>query len=110
MDFGRIGLGLRNTDDIIMSRTVLIVAPFFSAFGLQGVIRLRDTYGAPRLDAACARALFHASPYYRTVKTILAGGFDQHPLPDPATTVHAPTARFARNAQSLFDPDSPTRH
>ncbi len=76
----------------------------------QGVIRLRDTYGAPRLEAACARALFHASPYYRTVKTILAGGFDQHPLPDPATTVHAPTARFARNAQSLFDPDSPTRH
>jgi hypothetical protein len=76
----------------------------------QGVIRLGDTYGAPRLEAACARALFHASPFYRTVKTILAGGFDHQPLPDPSTTVHAPTARFARNAQSLFDPDSPTRH
>lgn len=76
----------------------------------QGVLRLRDTYGAERLEAACARALFHASPFYRTVKTILVGGFDQHPLPAPATTVHAPTARFARNAQSLFDPDSPTRH
>ncbi|MCU0723247.1 MAG: IS21 family transposase, partial [Planctomycetes bacterium] len=72
--------------------------------------RLRDTYGAARLEAACARALFHASPFYRTVKTILVGGFDHQPLPDAAITVHAPTARFARNAQSLFDPDSPTRH
>jgi hypothetical protein len=76
----------------------------------QGVIRLAETYGAQRLEAACARALFHASPFYRTVKTILAGGFDRHPLPDVALTVHAPAARFARNAQSLFDPDSPTRH
>jgi transposase len=76
----------------------------------QGVIRLRDTYGAPRVEAACARALFHASPFYRTVKTILAGGFDQQPLPETGFTVHAPAARFARNAQSLFDPDSPTRH
>jgi hypothetical protein len=76
----------------------------------QGVLRLRDTYGAARLEAACARALFHASPFYRTVKTILVGGFDHQPLPDAAITVHAPTARFARNAQSLFDPDSPTRH
>jgi len=76
----------------------------------QGVIRLRDTYGAERVEAACARALFHASPFYRTVKTILIGGFDRHALPDSAITVHAPAARFARNAQSLFDPDSPTRH
>ena len=76
----------------------------------QGVISLGKTYGHPRLEAACARALAHASPFYRTVKTILVGGFDHQPLPDPSTTVHAPTARFARNAQSLFDPDSPTRH
>jgi hypothetical protein len=71
---------------------------------------VRDTYGAPRVEAACARALVHASPFYRTVKPILAGGFDQQPLPETGFTVHAPAARFARNAQSLFDPDSPTRH
>jgi hypothetical protein len=76
----------------------------------QGVLRLRDTYGAARLEAACTRALFHASPYYRTVKTILAGNYDQQPLSEAATGhVHAPGARFARSAQLLFDPDAP-RH
>jgi len=76
----------------------------------QGVLRLRDTYGAARLEAACTRALFHASPYYRTVKTILAGGYDQQPLSAAeATHEHAPGARFARSAQLLFDPDAP-RH
>jgi transposase len=76
----------------------------------QGVLRLRETYGAARLEAACTRALFHASPFYRTVKTILAGGFDQQPLSDTeAAHVHAPGARSARTAQWLFDPDAP-RH
>lgn len=76
----------------------------------QGVLRLRDTYGAARLEAACTRALFHASPYYRTVKTILAGGYDQQPLSAAeAAHEHAPGARFARSAQWLFDPDAP-RH
>jgi hypothetical protein len=76
----------------------------------QGVLRLRETYGAARLEAACTRALFHASPYYRTVKTILAGGYDRQPLSAAdAATVHAPGARFARSAQLLFDPDAP-RH
>jgi len=79
----------------------------------QGVMRLQHTYGAPRLEAACARALAHGSPFYRTVKSILAGGFDRHPLNDTGAAgepVHAPGARFARNAQSLFAPDADARH
>lgn len=76
----------------------------------QGVLRLADTYGAQRLEAACARALFHASVHYRTVKSILAGGYDQHPLPAQAQTTYAAGARFARPAHTLFDPDAPTRH
>ena len=40
-------------------------------------------YGSARLEAACARALAHDSPHYRTVKTILAGGFDRQPLSLP---------------------------
>jgi hypothetical protein len=76
----------------------------------QGVLRLRDRFGAARLEAACARALRHSSPYYRTVKTVLTSGFDQQPL-DAADVahVHAPGARFARSAQLLFDLDAP-RH
>ena len=66
-------------------------------------------YGTSRLEAACARALAHDSPFYRTVKTILAGGFDQQPLPavDPAPA-YARGGRFVRDAESLFgvDPSS----
>jgi len=76
----------------------------------QGVISLRDTYGAERLEAACARALLHASPFYRTVKTILAGGFDQQPMASHAPHRHVPTARFARSAASLFDADPTVHH
>jgi len=76
----------------------------------QGVMRLQKPYGASRLEAACARALAHASPFYRTVKTILVGGFDQQPLTDSNEHIHAPSARFARDAQSLFAPDAHVRH
>jgi transposase len=41
---------------------------------IQGIIRLRDTYGDDRLDAACARALAVGDPRYRTVKGILVAG------------------------------------
>jgi len=70
----------------------------------QGVLRLKKSYSAIRLEAACARALAHESPFYRTVKTILAGGHDLQPdawaatAPDP--TPHS--GRFVRNAASLF--------
>jgi transposase len=76
----------------------------------QGLLRLEQRYEAARLEAACARALVHASPFYRTVKTILAGGFDREPLPDSSATpaLYAAGARFARDAGDLFDP--PTYH
>jgi Mu transposase-like protein len=41
---------------------------------IQGIIRLRDTYGDARLDAACARAIAVGDPGYRTVKGILSAG------------------------------------
>ena len=68
----------------------------------QGVLRLEKQYSGARVEAACARALAHESPFYRTVKTILAGGHDllaQEAAP-PAVTPHS--GRFARDAASLF--------
>ena len=54
---------------------------------------------------ACARALAHASPFYRTVKTILAGDHDLRPDPagafDPHSR-HGSRARFVRDAAELF--------
>jgi hypothetical protein len=79
--------------------------------GAQGLLRLEQRYEATRLEAACARALYHASPFYRTVKTILAGGFDREPLSDQSAAVpalYAAGARFARDASDLFDP--PLQH
>lgn len=70
----------------------------------QGVIRLADTYGAGKLERACRRALDHASPYYRTVKTLLAA---RPELLETTTSidgrvVYLHSARFARSARSLF--------
>ena len=69
----------------------------------QSTLRLAERYGAQRLEAACARALAHDSVFYRTVKTILAGGFDLQPSTAiEATRVHGQRARFARDAEDLF--------
>ncbi|NMG04735.1 IS21 family transposase [Azoarcus taiwanensis] len=67
----------------------------------QNVLRLAKSYPAARLEAACARALAHNSPFYRTVKTILAGGHDLQ-VPTPALTDTTHSGRFARDAASLF--------
>jgi hypothetical protein len=70
----------------------------------QGVLRLQKSYAPARLEAACARALAHESPYYRTVKGILSGGHDLRrddwAATAPEATPHS--GRFARNAASLF--------
>lgn len=69
----------------------------------QGILRLEKQYSAVRLEAACARALNHESPFYRTVKTILAGNHDlRETAPIPQAATHS--GRFARDAASLFAP------
>ncbi len=75
---------------------------------VQGILRLAEHYGGERLDAACERALRHASASYRTVKTILRRGLDQamHAA-SGQDTVYLPHARFARAARSLFGPALP---
>jgi transposase len=78
----------------------------------QGLLRLAKSYGPARLEAACARALYHATIQYRSVKNILAGGHDARPLPAAGETppAYASAARFARDAQSLFQTDAPVAH
>ncbi len=72
----------------------------------QGIIRLRDRYGSPRLEAACQRALSYNNPRYRTVKTILEKGLEQHPAAEQAFNTLADSytgqGRFCRNTQSLL--------
>jgi hypothetical protein len=68
----------------------------------QGVLRLTKPYTAVRLEAACARALAHGSPFYRTVKTILVGGHDLRVADTLAPPAAPHSGRFARDAASLF--------
>lgn len=46
-----------------------------------GIINLGRKLGNPRLDAACARAMYFGSPRYKTVANILTNNQDQLPLP-----------------------------
>lgn len=46
-----------------------------------GVIRLSKQYSPERMEAAAARALATGACRYRSVKSILANGLDQQPLP-----------------------------
>ena len=71
----------------------------------QGVIRLRDSFGCKRLEAACARALNFGAPQYRTVKQILKDGLDQQPVLAELAELEAPYlggGRFNRNASDLL--------
>lgn len=63
------------------------------------LLRLRQRYGDPRLEAACARALVFADPSYKTVKRILAQGLEQAPAPLPVQL--PPATTFARRADEL---------
>jgi len=68
----------------------------------QGVLSLLKPYGQERLEAACARALAHGSPHYRTVKTILTTGADQRRDTPVATPEGYGSTRFTRPATELF--------
>jgi hypothetical protein len=73
--------------------------------GAQGIVRLRGKDGDARLDAACERALAHASPRWRTVKTILDKGLESQPIaesPQTLTDTDVNGGRFGRNLQSLL--------
>jgi len=47
-----------------------------------GLLRLGRSYGAERLEAACARALRFGASSYRFVHSVLARGLDQQAGPD----------------------------
>jgi transposase len=68
---------------------------------IQGIIRLCDTYGDGRLDAACARALAVGDPSYRTVKGILVAGTEHGD--DPPR--HIPTPPAILRGPQAFDTD-----
>lgn len=72
----------------------------------QGIVRLKDHYGALRLEAACQRALDFDNPRYGTVKTILQKGLDGVPSPEQAfdslAECYTGHGRFGRPLHTLL--------
>jgi len=64
------------------------------------LLRLRETYGDMRVEAACARALAFDDPRYATIKGILVEGTDHQLLPEPPAASGATI--FARSARELL--------
>jgi transposase len=70
---------------------------------VQAILRLRETVGHQRLEAACKRALFFGDGSYRRIKEILNAALDQAALPEPPPMAQAPsTFAFQRSASEFF--------
>ena len=70
----------------------------------QGLLRLSETFGPTRLEAACSRALNFGAPTYRTVKQILKDGFDQQPDLIEVAELEAPYLGGGRFSRKPGDP------
>jgi transposase len=76
--------------------------PLYRLRSVQAILRLEETVGAERLEAACARALHFGDPSYRRIKTILNAALDREPLPDQAPEIPEQKHRFARSGDEFF--------
>jgi hypothetical protein len=82
--------------------TLLGERPLCRLRSVQAILRLQDTVGAQRLEAACARALHFGEPHYRRIKAILNAALDKEPLPQAAVSPPAQLHLFARAAEEFF--------
>jgi hypothetical protein len=64
------------------------------------LLKLRETFGEERLEAACQRALHFDDPTYKTVKRILKENLDAEPLPGDAEPA-PPAKTFVRSVIEL---------
>jgi transposase len=72
---------------------------------VQGVLRLKQKYGAIRLEAACSRANHYGTPNYQSVKTILQKGLDQQALLaafDALASTYTEGGRFCRDTETIL--------
>ncbi len=65
------------------------------------LLRLRETFGRVRLEAACARANSFGDASYKTVKRILVNGLDKKALPSQQS-IKLPSGQFVRPAEDIL--------
>lgn len=79
---------------------------------VQALLRLTETVGPKRLEAACARTLHFGDVSYRRIKDILNAALDQEPLPEAAQpsagkrTDGQMVFLFARSASEFFETEA----
>ena len=87
--------------------TLLAERPLDRLRAVQAILRLADTVGPQRLEAACAHALHYGDVRYRRIKQILNAALDRDPLPDQPALPIGPLPRFAFARTSAdFFPDA----
>jgi hypothetical protein len=69
---------------------------------VQAILRLTESVGKTRLEAACARALYFGDARYRRIKDILNAALDQQPLPDAPVQPVQTAFVFARDPEDFF--------
>jgi hypothetical protein len=82
--------------------TLLSERPLDRLRAVQGIVRLAETVGASRLEAACARALYYGDVRYRRIRDILNAALDRDPLPDTPAPTEQRSFAFARPAAEFF--------
>lgn len=80
---------------------LLSIRPLDNLRSVQGIIGLAETYGAVRVEAACARALHYGDGRYRRIKDILCSGLDLEPIQEECE-LRLRNYEFARNSSDFF--------
>jgi hypothetical protein len=95
----RIGQATRQVVDHLLAER-----PLDRLRAVQAILRLEQSVGPVRLEAACARAWFYGDVRYRRIKDILNAALDREPLPEPTTPPPTPLRpfTFARPSGDFF--------
>jgi transposase len=69
---------------------------------VQAILKLEESVGPKRLEAACARVLYFGDVRYRQIKLVLNAALDRDPLPETQPEQPALSHVFARNGEEFF--------
>ena len=82
--------------------TLLSERPLDRLRSVQAILRLEESVGAGRLEAACERAVYYADLRYRRIKDILNAALDREPLPVATPPPPSSPHTFARPTADFF--------
>jgi hypothetical protein len=85
--------------------TLLAERPLDRLRSVQAILRLTETVGKSRLEAACKRALHFGDARYRRIKDILNAALEQQPVAEPSVRSLQAAFTFARTPEELFGQD-----